>query len=61
MSLFKDVVAERMYESPHLEQYEAQSDVAREMGATMEHSGDILYNLGDISDDDIEAMIRQEL
>lgn len=61
MSLFKDVVAERMFDSPHLEQYEAQSDVAREMGDTMEHSGDILYNLGDISDDDIEAMIRQEL
>ena len=61
MSLFKDVVAERMFEDPHLEQYEAQSDVAREMGDTMEHSGDILYNLRDISDDDIEAMIRQEL
>jgi len=61
MSLFKDVVAERMFDSPHLEQYEAQSDVAREMGDTMEHSGDILYNLEDISDDDIEAMIRQEL
>ena len=61
MSLFKDVVAERMFESPHLEQYEAQSDVAIEFEGMLDNFDDIPYNLGDISDDDIEAMIRQEL
>jgi len=61
VSLFKDVVAERMFESPYLEQYEAQSAVYRELGNYLQHSDDIPYDLGDISDDDIEAMIRQEL